>query len=63
MTLDTTVEYLMGNETQLKKGEISLDSEWLLLIEEAIRSGISKDDFSYYLDFVKFRNSSIKSKK
>lgn len=61
-TLDTTVEYLMGNETQPNKEEITFDSEWVLLIEEAIRSGVSKDDFSYYLDFIKFRNSSSKSK-
>jgi XRE family transcriptional regulator, master regulator for biofilm formation len=60
-TLDTTVEYLTGNESLLKKEEVPLDPEWLLLMNEAIEYGVSKEDFSYYLDFVKFKNSSSRN--
>ena len=55
-TLDTTVEYLMGQEMKVSKNDIPIDQEWLLLVDEAINNGISKEDFSYYLDFVKFKN-------
>lgn len=54
-TLDTTVEYLTGHEIQVNKSDIPIDQEWLLLVDEAIKNGISKEDFSFYLDFVKFK--------
>ncbi|MEH7441256.1 helix-turn-helix domain-containing protein [Bacillus sp. JJ1122] len=54
-TLDTTVEYLTGQEKQVNKNGIPIDQEWLLLVDEAIKNGISKEDFSFYLDFVKFK--------
>ncbi|RSD26909.1 helix-turn-helix domain-containing protein [Mesobacillus subterraneus] len=53
-TLDTTVEFLMGNEISGSNGG-QVDAEWLLLVDEAIKSGISKEDFAYYLDFMKFK--------
>ena len=56
-TLDTTVEYLMGHEIKVNKNGIPIDQEWLLLVDEAIKNGISKEDFSFYLDFVKFKNN------
>ena len=33
-----------------------VDEEWLKLLEEAVRTGVSKEEFSLYLDFIKFRN-------
>lgn len=51
-TLDTSVDAL------LDKGDFSnLDEEWVLLIKEAIENGITKDDFAYYLSFMKFKNA------
>lgn len=55
-TLDTTVEYLMGQEMNANNTGIPIDQEWILLVDEAIKNGISKEDFSYYLDFVKYKN-------
>lgn len=56
LTLDTDVEDLLD---QAKKSEefefMNVDSEWIELVEDAIRNGITKEDFSYYLDFIKFK--------
>jgi XRE family transcriptional regulator, master regulator for biofilm formation len=54
-TLDTTVEYLMGREILMNNEGVPIDKEWFLLVDEAIKNGISKEDFAYYLDFMKFQ--------
>ncbi|WP_226645453.1 helix-turn-helix domain-containing protein [Mesobacillus subterraneus] len=53
--LDTSVEYLMGqqNTKALLK---PVDEEWAGLVDEAIKNGISKEDFAYYVDFMKFQS-------
>ena len=54
-TLDTHVEELLEiNPTSTD----NLDSEWVNLVEEAIKEGITKDEFSCYLEFIKFKKSS-----
>jgi XRE family transcriptional regulator, master regulator for biofilm formation len=55
-TLDTSVEALMGQEIAMLNENITIDPEWMVLVDEAIKNGISKDDFSYYLDFMKFKS-------
>lgn len=55
--LDTTVEYLLGQQT-IKIGRMPVDEEWAGLVDEAIKNGISKEDFAYYLDFMKFKSMS-----
>ncbi|MBP3038519.1 helix-turn-helix domain-containing protein [Bacillaceae bacterium Marseille-Q3522] len=58
-TLDTDVESLINlkkenpqsKDLQLK----DLDTEWIALIEEAIQMGITKEEFSYYLNVIKFK--------
>lgn len=52
--LDTTVEYLMGQQN-MKAARVPVDEEWVGLVDEAIKNGISKEDFAYYLDFIKFK--------
>ncbi|WP_163099386.1 helix-turn-helix domain-containing protein [Peribacillus alkalitolerans] len=55
-TLDTNVESLLHHED--KKNLLkttSIDEEWVSLIQDAIHQGVTKDELSYYLDFVKFR--------
>jgi XRE family transcriptional regulator, master regulator for biofilm formation len=52
-TLDTNLEFLMGQDNIV---DHEIDPEWVHLVDEAIKSGISKADFSFYLDFVKFKN-------
>jgi len=61
-TLDTTVEYLMGQEIKMKNTSMPIDPEWILLVDEAIKNGVSKEDFSYYLDFIKFKNQTDQEK-
>ncbi|WP_249365640.1 helix-turn-helix domain-containing protein [Cytobacillus citreus] len=55
-TLDTDVEDLLDNK---KKEEIielqNIDDDWIQLVHEAIQNGITKKDFAYYLDFIKFK--------
>ncbi|MFT9597505.1 helix-turn-helix domain-containing protein [Mesobacillus sp.] len=54
--LDTTVEYLMGQQN-MKAARMPVDEEWVGLVDEAIKNGISKEDFAYYLDFMKFKST------
>ncbi|WNF23710.1 helix-turn-helix domain-containing protein [Mesobacillus jeotgali] len=59
--LDTTVEYLMGqNNTNAFMKPV--DEEWAGLVDEAIKNGISKEDFAYYLDFMKFTSRNKQDK-
>jgi XRE family transcriptional regulator, master regulator for biofilm formation len=55
VNLDTTVEYLMGQQN-MKAARMPVDEEWVGLVDEAIKNGISKEDFAYYLDFMKFKS-------
>jgi XRE family transcriptional regulator, master regulator for biofilm formation len=59
--LDTTVEYLLGNQN-LKDARLPVDEEWAGLVDEAIKNGLSKEDFAYYLDFMKFQSRSKQDK-
>ncbi|WP_019155876.1 XRE family transcriptional regulator [Robertmurraya massiliosenegalensis] len=49
-TLDTNIEYLLGQEI-----EEELDEEWIALIKKAIDDGVDKSEFQKYLDFIKFK--------
>ena len=55
-TLDVSLEELMGQNNQDSDHQSPVDPEWMDMIDEAIKSGISKEDFAFYLDFIKFRN-------
>lgn len=55
-TLDTDVEDLLERrKIGSTKEDLTIDEEWIQLVHEAIRNGITKEDFSYYLDFIKFK--------
>ena len=58
-TLDTTVEELLQDGHIIDE---KVDEEWVELIQEAILQGMSKEDFSYYLDFIKFKKINDSSK-
>lgn len=49
-TLDTSIEYLLGEENEEK----GLDEEWIMLIRKAIEYGVKKEEFQKYLEFVQF---------
>ncbi|MCH1624904.1 helix-turn-helix domain-containing protein [Fredinandcohnia quinoae] len=56
VTLDTTIEYLLGGEMNSKRTDELLDGEWTTLLQKAIDEGMSKADFKEYQDYIKFRN-------
>lgn len=39
-----------------KENDQQLDGEWLQLVQEAMNSGVSKEQFKEYLEFYKWRN-------
>lgn len=54
--LDTSIEYLLGEEkTDTITNEI-LDKEWTKLLMKAIDDGLNKEDFREIQNFIKFRN-------
>ena len=50
-TLDISIDSLIQNEPA--KGK--LDSEWLEIVEEAMKSGVSKEQFKDFIEFNKWR--------
>ncbi|WP_082795389.1 DNA-binding anti-repressor SinI [Alkalihalobacillus trypoxylicola] len=56
--LDVTVETLLYDDSkQTREQEKELDPNWIKLVEEAMESGISKEQFREYLEFIKWKNS------
>jgi XRE family transcriptional regulator, master regulator for biofilm formation len=57
-TLETSIEYLLGEEKIVKENELSdeLDKEWVVLLKNAIDDGMSKDDLEKYRDYIRFVN-------
>lgn len=53
-TLDTSIEFLLGEE-QEDQHDV-LDGEWTSLLQKAISEGLSKDDFREFQQFIQFRN-------
>lgn len=57
MVLDVSVNDLLREKTiQVEE----LDDEWLKIVQEAMESGVSKEQFKEYLEFNKWRNSQNK---
>ncbi|MBT2688464.1 helix-turn-helix domain-containing protein [Bacillus sp. ISL-47] len=54
-TLDANLEDLLEENKDMIADLTSLDEEWVNLVREAIRQGITKEDFTYYLEFIKFK--------
>ncbi len=52
--LGTTVEDLL-EEDYYHHEEEKIDEDWVQLFKEAKEHGITKEDFSLYLDFIKFQ--------
>lgn len=56
--LDELIE--IEDHTKDQNSEIAADPEWIEIVHEAIEQGISKEDFSYYLDFLKYNREQKK---
>lgn len=54
--LDTSIEYLLGNEESRPNTIGKLDEEWEKLIQKAISEGFSKEDFQNYREYITFSN-------
>ncbi|RBP93162.1 XRE family transcriptional regulator of biofilm formation [Cytobacillus firmus] len=54
-TLDANLEDLLEENKDEITDLSKLDEEWVSLVKEAIRQGITKEDFAYYLEFIKFK--------
>lgn len=50
--LNVSVDYFIHDDSDKKE---DLDPEWLSLVEEAMKSGVSKDQFRDFLEFNKWR--------
>lgn len=50
--LNSTVEELMQFDSMEKH---SLDHEWMDILQDGIKSGLNKEDFKTYIDFLKFK--------
>ncbi|MCD7033167.1 helix-turn-helix domain-containing protein [Metabacillus sp. GX 13764] len=50
-TLDTDVNDLLHDKDSSK----SVDEEWLTILEKAINEGMTKDDFRYFRDYIRFK--------
>jgi len=61
-TLDVSLEELTGQPLYEQKEEslAQIDPEWLDMVEEAIRNGVSKEEFAFYIDFMKYKKDSMK---
>ncbi|CAM3950660.1 helix-turn-helix domain-containing protein [Mesobacillus zeae] len=53
LVLDTPIDYLIHD----KPDEEDVDPDWMLLVREAMDSGISKDQFREFLEFNKWKSN------
>jgi XRE family transcriptional regulator, master regulator for biofilm formation len=56
-SLGTTLEELLDddNKYQPQLDGKCMDEEWKQIFSEAVEHGITKEDFSLYIDFIKFK--------
>ncbi|GKU84417.1 helix-turn-helix domain-containing protein [Niallia sp. NCCP-28] len=52
-TLDTNLEQLLDKNDAASSH--TLDEEWMELLGSAIKEGVTKEDFRYCLEFLKFK--------
>lgn len=51
-TLEINVEELLEHDGD--RSAQPIDEDWLELVKEAIENGITKEDFSWYLNFIRY---------
>lgn len=56
ITLETSIEYLLGDSPNSTEYTEQLDGEWTMLLQKAIDDGMSKEDFREYRDFIHYKN-------
>lgn len=58
--LEVNINYFLDDNSENVIHDDFLDQEWLLLIKEAMESGISKEEFKEFLEFNKWRSNRSK---
>lgn len=53
--LDTSIDFLLQESKVHKCVDIELDEEWKILIRQAIKDGLKKEDFHEYRNYIKFK--------
>jgi XRE family transcriptional regulator, master regulator for biofilm formation len=61
--LDTSIDFLLQDSKAPKCGDIELDEEWKVLICQAIKDGLKKEDFHEYRKYIKFQEWMREQKK
>ncbi|SEM95219.1 XRE family transcriptional regulator, master regulator for biofilm formation [Mesobacillus persicus] len=59
-TLEVSLDEITGPSIHpLSDSQQPVDPEWLEMIDEAIRNGVSKEEFSLYINFLKYRKNNV----
>jgi XRE family transcriptional regulator, master regulator for biofilm formation len=61
--LETSLDYLLKEAKTPKCVETELDDEWKVLIRQAIKDGLKKEDFHEYRKYIKFQEWMKEQKK
>jgi len=61
-TLDVSLEELTGEPFKEREQDSPppIDPEWLEMIDEAIQNGVSKEEFAFFIDFIKYKQNKPK---
>lgn len=51
-TLGTSIEYLLG---EVPTENNVMDEDWQIIFQKAIDSGLSKEDFDEFVEFIKYK--------
>lgn len=54
-TLNTTIEFLLGETEENEHSTSQIDEEWIVLIKRAMDDGVSKEEFQNYIEYIKFK--------
>ncbi|MEH7120012.1 helix-turn-helix domain-containing protein [Neobacillus vireti] len=57
ISLEVSLEVLIENAEENCSFDTDLDEEWILLIKQAIKDGMKKEDFQMHQDFIQFQSS------
>ncbi|WP_379969092.1 helix-turn-helix domain-containing protein [Ectobacillus sp. sgz5001026] len=56
VVLRVKVDHLIQDKT-VEKSELDLDTEWMQLVQDAMQSGVSKEQFKEFLEFNKWKSN------
>jgi XRE family transcriptional regulator, master regulator for biofilm formation len=57
ISLDCSVDELLGLDAEYFSTNELLDHDWAVLVKEAIKEGMSKEEFREFCNFIRFKNT------